>query len=373
MKKFRIGYALSACSLCLVLTFNIYGQTLNPEDEFLRIRDIAFSGYHAEAELLLLNLLDSFPTYGDARVLLARVSAWQKKYERALVLIEELLAAEPDNGDALEAERDIRRWMAGEQAEDSYVPQAYESETGSGESGNEILAGYWFDTFSQPYTRFWQVWRAGASHMTGHGRVSGVINIGHISSDGFGKTEFQLETEAYPVISPSVYGWLNYAWSPGDYFPRHRVSAELWHNLGSGWVASGGLNYYYFRRNIFITVISVEKYLGAWWLNGRSYFYFKDSGITSSLFLNVRRYFNDTDFLQLTAGTGTAPDEPFDIIIDIERLSAATFRISGHKIIYDRISLRAGVGYSREEFRESVRRNRIDGTISVAYKLQGIR
>ncbi|MFO7576008.1 MAG: YaiO family outer membrane beta-barrel protein, partial [Bacteroidales bacterium] len=236
-------------------------------------------------------------------------------------------------------------------------------------SRNELIAGYYFDTFREPYTRFWQVWKAGASHRTDFGKVMAFVNVGNIRSEGTGETEFQLEAEAWPIISPSIYGWVNYAWSPGQYFPRHRASAELWHTPGGGWVASAGLNYYYFNRNIFITVVAAEKYLGSWWFNGRVYLYFKDSGITSSLFLNVRRYFNDTDYLQLTAGTGTAPDEPFDVIIDLERLSATTIKLIYNKEITDKTALRAGIGYSREEYFESLNRNRFEGTITFTRKI----
>jgi YaiO family outer membrane protein len=236
-------------------------------------------------------------------------------------------------------------------------------------SRTEVVAGYYFDTFSEPYTRLWQVWKAGALHRTDYGKLMASINTGHIKTDGSGVTELQLETEAWPVISPSVYGWINYAWSPGTYFPRHRASAELWYSHGGGWVTSGGLNYYYFDRNIFIAVAGLEKYLGKWWLNGKIYLYFKDSGITGSYFMNVRRYFNDTDYLHLTAGTGTAPDEPFDVIIDLERLSATTIKVIFNKEITGKMALRAGIGYSREEYFESVSRNRFEGTIMLTRKI----
>ena len=48
----------------------------------------------------------------------------------------------------------------------------------------------------------------------------------------------------------------------------------------------------------------------------------------TSFYLNVRRYFNDIDYLQLTLGTGTAPDEPFEIQSDIMRLSANSVRLT---------------------------------------------
>ena len=235
----------------IFLSLNSSAQKMNPDEELSRIRIVAFEGRFAEAEKYLHALLDSFPAYGDARVLLARVYAWQHEYGKGLDLIEELLIDEPENADAIEAKGDILRWMAGAAAEAQNLASLQLAaadkalqDSLKGTSRNELIAGYYFDTFREPWSRFWQVWKAGASHRTDYGKVMGYMNVGHIRSGGTGETEFQLEGEAWPIISPSLYGWLNYAWSPGQYFPRHRASAELWHTLGAGWVASGGLNYY---------------------------------------------------------------------------------------------------------------------------------
>ena len=69
------------------------------------------------------------------------------------------------------------------------------------------------------------------------------------------------------------------------YFPTHRAAVELWQILPAGWAVSGGLNYYYFDRNIFIALASVEKYLGKYWFSGKCYVYFKDGG-TKNLILS---------------------------------------------------------------------------------------
>lgn len=367
---------LLVIAVCTLLTINSFAQNTSPEQELARIRAVAFEGRLPEAERSLHSLLDSLPGYGDARVLLARVLAWQLKYEEGLEVIERFLAEQPENEDAIETRGDILRWMAAVAAEEEMADSLRLAAAAKASQDsirvaarNELIAGYYFDTFREPYPRLWQVWKAGAAHRTDFGKVMGYLNIGHIGSGGTGETEFQLEGEAWPTISPTVYGWLNYAWSPGIYFPRHRASAELWHTLGGGWVASAGLNYYHFDRNIFITVAGVEKYLGRWWLNGKVYFYFKDSGITNSLFVSARRYFNDTDYLQFTAGTGTAPDEPFNVIVDLERLSATTIKLIYFREITKMMTLRAGAGYSCEEHFESLYRNRFEGTITLTRKI----
>jgi len=91
--------------------------------------------------------------------------------------------------------------------------------------------------------------------------------------------EFQLEGEAWPKLSDKNYAYLSYAFSPGKYFPGHRAAVEVWQVLPEGWAVSAGLTYYRFDRNIFISVLSVEKYINRFWLNLRGFLYFKDDGI----------------------------------------------------------------------------------------------
>jgi len=331
-------------------------ESINPENEYLRIREMAFGGDYTRAAAAARKLVNAFPDYGDARILLGRVLAWQKDYKQATAIIDTLLRADPDNADALSAMKDISRW--------SKV---------SSPVATDLRAGYSFDTFSEPYDRFWQVFKAGAGHRFGWGPAALYVNTGNAIIGGTSPrnvTELQFEAEAYPHITKRNYAFLNYAYSPGTYFPTHRAALELWQVLPAGWEVSAGANYYYFDRNIFIGLASVEKYIGKYWLSLKGYVYFKDDGPTTSFYLNARRYFNDTDYLQVTLGTGTAPDEPWDVQADLERLSANSIRLAYNASVSKRLMLRVGAGYSREEFEESTLRDRFEGSINLVYAIK---
>ena len=129
------------------------------------------------------------------------------------------------------------------------------------------------------------------------------------------------------------------------------------------------MQYYYFDRNVFIASLSGEKYYKSYWFSSKVYFYFKDQGVTTSLYLTARKYFNDINWLQLTTGFGTAPDEPFDVQMDLQRMSAASFRLVYFRSVTDDLFIRIGTGYSREEYAESSRRNRFEGSINLIYVL----
>lgn len=338
----------------------LFSQEISdPEAEYARIRSMAFEGRHSEAAAAARVLVNAYPEYGDARVLLGRILAWQKDFEQAAAVIDTLLTREPDNQDALEVKRDIALWTK----ENTAI-------------ATDIRTGYSFDHFKLPYNRFWQVFSLGAGHRFDWGPAAAAINMGNLITDeatGIYATEFQFEVEAYPRISDQNYAFLSYAFSPGTYFPTHRAAFEIWQILPKGFAVSGGLNYYYFDRNIFIALASLEKYAGRYWLSGKAFIYFKDDGPRTSFYVNARRYFNDFDYLQLTLGTGTAPDEPFGIREDIYRLSANSVRLAYNFMVSGRYNIRLGAGYSREGYDVeggTAKRNRFEGFVNLIYALK---
>jgi YaiO family outer membrane protein len=334
----------------------------DPEAEYLRIRTVAFSGDFETAAVDARKLVNAFPSYGDARILLGRILAWQKDYEQAAAVIDTLLITEPDNADAVTARRDISLWSK----ENTAVL-------------TDVRTGYSFDYFNKPWSRFWQVFKAGMGHRFSWGPGSASINAGNLISGSDvndNVTELQFEADAYPRFSDNNYAYISYAYSSGIYFPNHRAALEIWQVLPNAFAISGGMNYYKFKndtRNIIIALASVEKYLGKYWLSGKCYVYFKEGGPRSSFYINTRRYFNDFDYLQLTLGTGTAPDEPYGIREDINRLSANSVRLAYNFNVKGKFTVRMGTGYSREEYDSDATtdlRNRFEGNINLIYALK---
>jgi YaiO family outer membrane protein len=328
----------------------------DPESEYLRIRTIAFAGDYTSAAAAARKLVNAYPSYGDARIFLGRILAWQKDFKNALAVIDTLLLTDPDNADALSAKRDILLWSK------DNTPVS-----------TDVRTGYSFDYFKEPYTRFWQVFKAGAGHRFIWGPFYAGLNIGNIEIGdpvSINAIELQIEAEAWPRITNKNYAYMAYAYSPGSYFPRHRAAAEIWQILPAGWAVSAGLNYYYFNRNAFIALASVEKYAGKYWLSLKGFVYFKDNGPTTSAYFNARRYFNDIDYLQVTLGTGTAPDEPFDIQADLGRLSANSIRLAYNVQLVNKLTMRIGAGYSREEYKEGIWRNRFEGSVILIFALK---
>ena len=357
MKRQTVLYAIGMVVAGLLNVISVFSQnTVDPESEYMRIREIAFSGDYVTAAAEARTLVNGFPSYGDARILLGRILAWQNDYVNAAAVIDTLLLTEPNNEDALSARRDITLWSK----DNSPV-------------STDVRAGYFFDTFSQPYSRYWQVFKAGAGHKFKWGPASAGVNIGNIIIGGPSPrqaVEPQFEVDAYPKLTNKNYAYLAYAYSPGKYFPRHRAAVELWQVLPKNFSVSAGLNYYYFDRNIFIGMASVEKYLGKYWFSLKGFVYFKDNGPTTSYYLNARRYFNDKNYLQITLGTGTAPDEPFDLQTSIMRFHANSVRLAYNVALSHKLVMRLNAGYSREEYEDLIWRDRFEGGVDFTYAIR---
>jgi YaiO family outer membrane protein len=355
MKALRHKSFLTVLVIMMITGGALSSQTIqNPEDEYARIRSLAFSGEYAAAELSAWNLVKQYPGYGDARVLLGRIIAWQGNYDDAVAVIDTLLDKEPENVDALEALRDIRRWSRDRSFQNT--------------PPTNVRAGYFLDTYSKPYDRLWQVFSLGAGHRFSWGNAVATASLGHIwlrTPAVVTDNDMQFGFEAWPDITRTNYAYLAYAFSPGPWFPRHRAAFELWQTLPVGFAISAGMNYYYFDRSLFIGTLSLEKYLGDYWFSVKGYFPFKEIGITPAIYLNLRRYLGTTDYLQLTLGTGTAPDEPLDIMTDLDRQYATSARLSWFNQINSCWSVRVGAGYSYEKYADESYRNRFEGNMAL--------
>src|SRR5664280_2893147 len=206
-----------------------------------------------------------------------------KRYYNAPAAFDTLLLNDPDNIDALSARKDILLW--------SKVNTPVST---------DIRAGYSFDSFREPYTLLSQLFKAGAGHRFNWGQAFAGLNVGNFKIGGPSNsdaTELQIEAEAWPNITDKNYAYLAYAYSPGSYFARHRAAIEVWHVLPAGWAVSSGLNYYYFDRSALIAALSVEKYLGKFWLSLKGYVYFKEIGPRTSILLNAE----DISMIRITS------------------------------------------------------------------------
>jgi YaiO family outer membrane protein len=390
----------------------------NPEEGFSAMRTAANAGEYANAKQIGLLLLAENPEYSDVSIYLARVYGWEKLYDSAYVLIEEVIAENPELPDAYIAYVDICYWENNWEKLKSVSDEALKVTNSddirakyalalyhSGEDqqarsqadsvivnepehllandvlqllmlesdGPELFGFYSFDYFQKPYVRRWHMLTAGGVYPFSFGKLIPYINAGtQVNEESFSKSsDIQFNLESYFILSEKNYMLAGYGISPGKFFPSHTALLEVWQVLPAGFAISAGARYFYWDSHFLYWSLGLEKYLGSYWFALKNYIFFKDYGVSTSHYLTARKYLSSrNDFISLTLGYGTAPDEPVVVISDLDRLNAASVRVELSKQVHSSIRLNISAGYSYEEYMDRNYRNRFNVRLGAFFKLK---
>lgn len=407
--------------LFLAFGFQLTAQVgeLTPEETFSRVRVLAEADRLDEAETLAYALLEDLPDYDDVKIYLSLIHGRKGEYATGLSMVGSVLQRKPAAEDALRARCSLLFWSEDWSSLLEATDEALEYIPGdpdllykqaiarfkldnadealnilddllAGDPGNEqatqlraeilaslpvpeVFARYMFDHFRQPYNRRWHMLTLGGNYPIAPGTISPYFNMGHFISEGetfLSTTAFQLNADAYLDITPKNYMLLGYGIGTGTYLPRHRAVIHVWQSLPAGWSVSAGARYFYFDQHYLFYAVGVDKYLGDYWFDLKNYIFSKAYGVSVSSYLTVRRYLaNKYNYLSVTVGYGTSPDEPITVVADLQRLNALSVRAEIMKQVSGRTRIGAGIGYSYEEYREQLFRNRLNIQAGIYYKL----
>ena len=242
----------------------------------------------------------------------------------------------------------------------------------------QILTGYETDFFYEPHNRNMHVGNVGFGYKTDLTAIYGKVNLGYLNrTDGIETqhltNQLQYELDYWQSLNKSKATniWLNYAYSSTELFPNHRIIFGAWQRLGAGFLISGGVNHYRFSEtNATFLNLGLEKYMGKYWVEGKTIFYLKEPDLRLSYSLTGRRFFNDVNYLQLGVAMGSAQDEPFLIESDLDVL----FFYSAHiryvtNTFNDKLRIFTGFTYLYEEHQTDMWRNRFSMGIGLIYNL----
>jgi len=380
----RITLIITLLSACLVkLPAQEHQLASDPESEFARMRDLAVAGDYSAAKQIGYDLLEEYETYHDVALYLARIHGWEAAYDSAYLLLDRVMLLEPQLYEAYSTCADLAYWENNLEKLEECAKRATEIEPDSAgafdrliqalqpgpgpirSSQTELFGIYSYDHFSEPYIRNWHMLTAGAELPFKQGTIIPYMNAGYqAGASNSPAGDLQLNLDAYLTLGKLNYALLAVGFSPDgkiNYFPGQRAAAEIWQALPLAFGLSAGVRYYYWDQSFTFLTFSAEKYAGNYWFAFRNYLFFKDYGVSGSYYLTGRRYFEDRfNYLSLTLGYGTAPDEPIVVVSDLDRLNAVSGRIEFSKKITPEIRLLSMLGYAWEEYDNEQYRHRID-------------
>jgi len=395
---------VAVCTVLLCLVFTAQAQeadtlaAYNADELFSKGREAAFAGDREKGRVYLLKALEKIPGYTEVRIFTSRTYLWDDQPEKAKDLLKPLLDTQPDHLEAIKVMFDAAWWnddseTALQWAEKGLRNNASDKELltkkaqalGGLKRFDEALAtldvvlmrnpgdkaaGELLNSFkvarrvnaltvSADYDFFTKTFGNASlyslqySRRTSLGSIIARVN----ESNRFGTIGWQAEIDAYPSITKGVYTYLNYGFSPTSLFPEHRAGGELYVSLPKAFESSAGFRYLYFSEaiNVLMYTGTVGKYYKNLWFSARV-FLTPGAGISSSLGLQVRRYFADPNhFIGLSGSYGFSPDfrnlQSNDGLstTEIYKLKACRVGASYQKPVSTRWVLAADTGYSRQE------------------------
>lgn len=266
------------------------------------------------------------------------------EYEKATVLLNDLLTRDSSNIDAQQLLSDISLATI----------------------KNKISLNYTYDYFEKRMIEPWQLAYVQYSRQTSFGSVIGRINY----ANRFSTKGLQYEVDAYPKISKSSYLYLNLGYSDKSIFPHFRSGAEWNIKLPSAFEASLGFRYLSFTSSdVFIYTASVGKYIGNYWLSARTFITPSKIGTSVSGSLAGRKYFSDKDnYLGLRFSYGTSPDDRKDLLtsVSVLHVKSESMRLEWNKKFNQVWILNVAAIYENEEYFPSKFRYILTGDITIS-------
>ena len=215
--------------------------------------------------------------------------------------------------------------------------------------GNMVATAFTYDKYGENIED-WQRMYLEYRRFAKKGTYIGRLNVG----SRFGLTDYEGEIDLWPVFSDSWYGYFNAGLSGGDLFPEFKVSGEMYRVSPGGFEASAGLRFLKFSTDdVLIFTGSINKYAGNWLLIARPFFTPQDSGVSASLNVTARRYFDRPEnFASLIAGFGFSADEQrlIDGVPDERFLKTRYIGLIGNYLIQNRFELFGELKASNQEF-----------------------
>ena len=306
--------------LLLVLALGLAGAAgaASSADVIAAARQASSEGRRAEGIALLEQHLTETPRDVDARLVLGLLLSWEGRYEDARRELEHVLGQAPAYTDARVALMNVEWWSGREAEARDHAAAILAEHTGHPEAQRmydrlsprpwTAKLGYGFDWFDQDRDP-WHEASLSLSRETDYGSVI----LRGSRAERFDNFDQLIELETYPKFRPGTYAYLAVAaGTRWELYPRWRVGADLYQNLGWGFEGSLGYRRLQFDRGTDIYVATLTKYLGNWMLMGRVNYVPGDGDSDStSGYATLRRYFGEAgqSYVGLSYGHGLSREE----------------------------------------------------------------
>ena len=334
-------------------------------------RCYSWEGNYDKAEVVLTQVVDAAESYQDARNALLDTYIWSKQDEKALALLEISIQMYPkDIGyqlkqlQILEKQGRIPEGVTAAHAILAIDPNnnaaiEFQSRVTISEITRSTTVHYAYNRLAETNTE-WQFIVVEPSLDPWHW-----ISLEHKESLSFGpiifklnyanrfqNTASQIEVESYPVLRKGTYLYTGIGVSKSDLFPSFRAGLEVFQALPKDFEASLGFRYLEVPdKQIPIYVGSLGKYWQSYWISLKTYMSQSNSSLSQSWNFAVRKYLsNPSDYLDVYVGSGVSPDTDLGGE-EIDFLGSRSFGLNYKVEIKPQYDLNIGLHFSNLETR----------------------
>ncbi|GGG44862.1 hypothetical protein GCM10011414_13020 [Croceivirga lutea] len=393
--------------ITLFFLSNAFGQetvAFNADSLFLKARSLAFNNQRVEARDSLQKLLEVYPEYVDAELLLAKTLSWDGDYAQARKHFNRLTSKEKKSqelwvaavkneiyaenhaialGLANKALTHIKNDPELTSLKHNSVSQIYKdyeiyevlkTENAETDEKNSFSVTSTATVFDKTFDPFYEMKVAYAR------KAKWGVLIPRITyAERFDIQGYQFEVDAYPTFSKKLHGYLNYGFSDQIIFPKHRIGAELYSELPKAREASLGLRHLRFNEvNTTIITGSYGLYTGNWYFSGRPFVSFGNDDVGFAGSLLARKYFKDANNyldVNFTYGIDVDNNQFFArgqlLAESVTYLSTQRLRFAYQFTLVDKVnSINTSLNLSRQELPFSPNDFVFSATVGLQYKFQ---
>ncbi|MEM8928723.1 MAG: YaiO family outer membrane beta-barrel protein [Bacteroidota bacterium] len=319
--------------LVLLVSFEVFAQKgIDADASFLQARDIAFDGHWEIARDSLEHLLEVYPNYTDAKILIGKTYSWNGKYDEARKHFNRITSIEKEQKDAwlaaiknemyaknlntalglankalihLKRDTEIQQ-LKNQLVEDLNkklpIQDIMKEENREGNAKNQIAVSSDLEVFDIVFDPMYQT-TIEYQRQTKYGKILPRITY----AQRFNSIGTQFELDGYPTISKTFHGYFNFGYSNSVIFPKHRVGMELYAELPKAFEVSLGARHVSFNNtNASILTGSLGMYRGNYYVSARPYVSARNDGqIGWAGTIMARKYGRDgNNFIGLRATYG---------------------------------------------------------------------
>lgn len=354
-----------------------YYLVLGKNHEMLQQKDSAIYYYSY--------VIDKNSKYEDAHLYLINLHLENKNYDAASIAIEKAIVTYPDQKRYYLKKAELLELQKEEKKEYEYLKllqKKYPDENAIQQRiiileskfySDRIGINYTITAFNRDNVGPWHLGGLEYIRQRSWGSLIGRINYANRFNSGISVAEgVQYEAESFFFTGKKSYSNVAFAYSSNPVFPKWRLGYSYFYNFKKGWEADLGFRYIKAENIDFETaVIGIGKYVGAYWINFRTFIQRENKDIYPAFTLTTRYYFDSRfDYFQAIAGYGTSPDErptlgQFEqrIALDSYRVGVGYFKIFNKNYVTGFQTL-----FNNQEYAPGLKQNEFEFSVLLQYK-----